>query len=171
MDFAGRPVAGEHDLFVPLVQRVEGVEKLLLNPLLAREKLDVVNQQHVRLTVFLAELGELVVLDAVNVFVGELFGRNVRDARAFLVARRVLADGMEQMCLAQPDAAVKKKRIVGFSGCLGDGQRGRVGKVVVVADNKRVKGVFGVEMDFASGGCPFVRGFLGFYFDRRGCHR
>jgi hypothetical protein len=74
LNFAGRAVAGEHDLLVSLVQRVEGVEKFLLNPFLAGEELDVVNQQHVGLAVFLAEFGELVVLDAVNVFVGELFG-------------------------------------------------------------------------------------------------
>ena len=74
LNFAGRTVAGEHDLLVGLVQRVEGVEKFLLNALLAGQKLNVVNQQHVGLAVFLAEFGELVVLDAVNVFVREFLG-------------------------------------------------------------------------------------------------
>jgi len=71
LDFAGRTVAGQHDLLVPFVQGVERVEKFLLNPFLTGEKLDVVNQQHVGLAVFLAELGELVVLNPVNVFVRE----------------------------------------------------------------------------------------------------
>ena len=74
LNFAGRPVAGQHDLLVRLVQRIERVEKFLLNAFLAGEKLDVVNQQHVGLAVFFAEFGELVVLDAVNVFVREFFG-------------------------------------------------------------------------------------------------
>ena len=44
INLAGRSVAGQHNLFVALVQRIEGVEELLLNPLLARKKLYVVNQ-------------------------------------------------------------------------------------------------------------------------------
>ena len=167
LNFAGRTVAGEHDLLVRLVQRVEGVEKFLLNAFLAGEELDVVNQQHVGLAVFLAELDELVVLDSVNVFVGELFGGEIGDARALFVADDVLADGVEQMRLAQADAAVKEERIVGFAGRLGDGQRGGIGKIVVVADDERFKGVFGIEMQFAAAGRAFVGGFGGFGFGRR----
>ena len=36
-----------HDLAAGLVERVEGVEELLLDPLLALEELHVVDQQHV----------------------------------------------------------------------------------------------------------------------------
>ena len=85
LDLAGRTVAGQHDLLVRLVQRIEGVEELLLNPLFAGQELDVVNEQHVGLPVFLAEAGELVVLDAVNVFVGKLLRGKVGHPRALLV--------------------------------------------------------------------------------------
>ena len=44
LNFAGRPVAGQNDLLMRLVQGVEGMEKFLLDPFLARQKLDVVNQ-------------------------------------------------------------------------------------------------------------------------------
>ncbi len=148
LNFAGRTVAGEDDLFVRLVQRVERVEKFLLDALLAGEKLDVINQQHVGLAVFFAEADELVVLDAVNVFVGEFLGGDVGNARAFLVPDDMLADGVEQMRLAQTNAAVKEKRIIGFAGRLGDGQGGGVGEIVVVADNERFKRVFGIEQRF-----------------------
>ena len=50
------------------------MKELLLNAFLAGQKLDVVNQQHIHLEVFLAELGGLVVLDAVNEFAREFFG-------------------------------------------------------------------------------------------------
>ena len=63
----------------------------------------------------------------------------------------VLADGVKQMRLAEADAAVKKKRIVGFAGRLGNGERGGIGEIVVVADNKRFKCIFGIEMQFAAG--------------------
>ena len=43
-DFARWPVAGKHDLFVPVEEHVERVEKFLLTALLASQELDVVNQ-------------------------------------------------------------------------------------------------------------------------------
>src|ERR1019366_6495295 len=98
-----------NNLLVRFVQRVERVKKFLLNALLAGEKLDVVNQQHVRLPVFFAESDELVVLNRVNVFVREFFGRNIGDARVLFAAGLMLADGVQQMRLAQADAAVKKQ--------------------------------------------------------------
>ena len=49
-------VRRDDDLAAIVVQRVEGVEKLLLRALLAGQELDVVDQKHVRLAVALAEL-------------------------------------------------------------------------------------------------------------------
>ena len=88
LDLAGRPVAGQHDLLVRLVQGVERVEELLLDALLAGQELDVVDQQHIGLAVLPAEPDQLVVLDGVDVLVGELLGGDVGDARALLVAAR-----------------------------------------------------------------------------------
>jgi len=43
------------------------------------------------------------------------------------------------------DAAVKKKRVVGFARRLRDGERGGVGEVVVVADDERIKVFLGLK--------------------------
>ena len=48
LDFGGGTVAGQDDLFMALVQGVEGVEELLLNPFLAGQKLHVVDEQDIR---------------------------------------------------------------------------------------------------------------------------
>ena len=48
----------------------------------------------------------------------------------------MLADGVKQMRLAESDAAVKKKRVVGFAGRLGDGERGSIGKIIIIADDE-----------------------------------
>ena len=53
----GAPVGGEHDLLVGVVQRVEGVEELLLGLGLALQELDVVDQQHVDVAVAALEAG------------------------------------------------------------------------------------------------------------------
>ena len=47
LQVAGRAVGGEDDLAAAVVERVEGVEELLLGLGLALEELDVVEQQHV----------------------------------------------------------------------------------------------------------------------------
>ena len=54
-------VRGQHDLLVGLVQGVEGVEELLLEPLLVLHELDVVDQQHVAVPVAALELGRVLV--------------------------------------------------------------------------------------------------------------
>ena len=47
LDVARRAVRAHHDLPACLVERVEGVEELLLDPLLVLEELHVVDQEHV----------------------------------------------------------------------------------------------------------------------------
>ncbi len=47
----GRAVGGDDDLLVRVVQRVEGVEELLLGPLAVLQELDVVDQQDVDVAV------------------------------------------------------------------------------------------------------------------------
>jgi hypothetical protein len=57
-------------------ERVEGVEEFLLRPFLAREELNVVDEQHISLPIAVAEFDELAVLDRVDELVREaLAGR------------------------------------------------------------------------------------------------
>ena len=112
----GRTVAGDDDLLHALVQRVEGVEELLLRALLAGEELDVVDQQHVDVAEPVAEAGHLVVADGVDHLVGELLTGDVADGGVRLAALHVVADGMHQVGLAHADAAVEEERVVGLRG-------------------------------------------------------
>ena len=57
----------------------------------------------------------------------------------------MLADGVQQVGLAQPHAAVKKERIVGFARRFGHRLGGGKGKIVVRAHDKGFKGVLGIE--------------------------
>ena len=50
-ELAGDAIGGEDQLAAGLIERVEGVEELLLGVLLALEELDVVDQQHVDVAV------------------------------------------------------------------------------------------------------------------------
>ena len=144
--FLGRAVAGDDDLLHRLVQRVEGMEELLLGALLLREELDVVDEQHVDVAKLVAEAGHLVVAQRVDHLVGELLAGDIADGGLRLAALDLVADGLHQMGLAHADAAVEEERVVGLGRTLGHGLAGGVGKLVAAADDEGVEGVARVEL-------------------------
>src|SRR5689334_1691230 len=99
LNFARGPVAAQHDLLVVLVQGIESMKEFLLNPLLAREKLDIINQQDISLAIFSPETNELIILNGVDVFVREFFGRKVSDLRSFFVIYHILPNRVQQVGL------------------------------------------------------------------------
>ena len=149
LNLARRPVASQHDLFVRFVQCVERMKKFFLDTLLASEELDVVNQQHIRLPIFFAELGERVVLDRINVFVRELLGGHVTDTRPFFGRNHMLANGVKQVRLAKTDTTVEKQWVIGFPRSISNGFGGRSREVVVISDDERIECVLGIEAPLA----------------------
>src|SRR5690606_13866937 len=141
----GRPVAGQHDLLVGVVQRVEGVEELLLRRLLVRQELDVVDQEDVHLAVALAEAVALAVADGVDELVGELLRADVPHARARVEAARVVPDRVQQVRLAEARLPIDEEGVVRLGRRLRDGDRGRVREPVGRADHERVEEVLRVE--------------------------
>ena len=75
----------------------------------------------------------------------ELLDGRVADAQAVAVALDVVADRVQQVRLAEPGRAVDEERVLGLGGQLRDGQRGRVGEPVAVADHELLEGVLRVE--------------------------
>jgi hypothetical protein len=145
-DLAGDAVRADHDLLGGVVQIVEGVEKLLLRPLLSRDELDVVDQEQVQAAVPIAELDGGVEADGVDEIVGELLGRHVGDPDARIALPRVMTDGVEQVGLAEAHAAVDEQGIVRLRELLPDRHAGRVRELVARPDHERVEGVFRIEL-------------------------
>ena len=127
------------------VEGVEGVEELLLERLLALHELDVVDEQDVALAVAALEGGRGVVPDGVDELVHERLGGDVADVAPGEVLADVVPDGMQQVGLAQPGAAVDEQRVVRTRRHLGDGQGGGVGEAVGRPDDEGVEGVAGIE--------------------------
>ena len=127
------------------MQRVEGVEELLLRLLLALQELDVVDEEHVDIAIAALEIGGLVVADAVDEVVGELLGVHVAHFEVGVEVAAVVTDGVEQVGLAQSGVAIDEERVVRPGGGLAHrGGRG-VREAVAVADDEGLEGVLRIE--------------------------
>ena len=143
-------VRGHHELAARVEQRVEGVEELLARLLAAGEELDVVDQQHVRLAEALLEATRAALAHRVDELARELLDRGVADREARAEALDVVAHGVQQMRLAHAGRAVQEERVVGVARQLGDGERRRVGEVVLLADHELLEGVLRVQVGRAA---------------------
>ena len=123
-------VRRDDDLAAIVVQRVEGVEKLLLRALLAGQELDVVDQKHVRLAVALAELLHRCSLDGGDRLVREFFTIHVDNVEIRVVLLDLNFDGVQQVRLAQTRRPVDEQRVVRAGGVRGHGLRGGKRKLV-----------------------------------------
>ena len=93
------------------------------------------------------------VAQRVDEVVDERLARHVAHRELRRVLRHVLRDGLEEMRLAEPGAAVDEERVVRLRRRLGHRERGRVREAVRRADHERVERVLRVEAA-ALGPCP-----------------
>ena len=128
-----------------VVDRVVGVEELLLGALLADEKMDVVHKPQVHASIPAAELRAAVFAQGRDVVVGECFSGDVCDPCVRADLHNELSDSLHQVGLAQPRAAVDEQRIIGLAGAFGDGHCTRVSQAVGRPDDERVEVILTVE--------------------------
>ncbi len=135
----GRPVGGNDNLFVLAMQGVKGMEKFFLGRFFAGDKLDIVNQQDVDAAIFLSKGLGGVRADRIDQVVGKLFGRNIQHLQAAPGA--VVADGVQQVGLSQPDPAVQEERIISLGWFFGHRLRGGMRQPVAGPNHKIIKAV------------------------------
>ena len=128
------------------MQRVKRVEELFLRRLFAGKKLDVVDEQHVDLTVAIAKLRRAVVLQRDDELVGKLLAGEVDDVRGQIILNDAMTDRVHQVRLPETDAAVEEERVVGVRRCAGDGLRRGVREAVGVADDKLFKSITRIKV-------------------------
>jgi hypothetical protein len=145
-DLAGRTVARDHDLLLGVVEGIEDVEELFLCPVLARDELDVVDEEHVDGAVLVTEGGQAIEADGVDHLVDEAIGRDVQQVQAAAVpGLDVVPDGVHEVRLAQAHAAIQEERVVALGGDLGHRARRGVGELIGGADDEALECVLGVE--------------------------
>ena len=139
-DVTGRPVRGEHYLLFGLVQRIKGMEELLLHGVFAGDKLDIIHQKQVRLTVFLPEGRGGAPGDGRDNLVGKVLAFGVDDRAVREVLLKFFCHGVEQVGLTQPGAAVDEQRVVQQRGLGRHRLAGGVGKPVGRPHHEGVEG-------------------------------
>ena len=147
----GQAVAREDELAAGLVQRVEGVEELLLGLRLALQELDVVDEQDVGVAEARLEVVDVAGLQRRDELVREALGGRAAHAQAAAVVADVVADRVQQVGLAEAGRPVEEERVVGLAGQLGDGERGGVGEAVGVADDELVERELGMKLALVAG--------------------
>ena len=151
-------VAGDHDLLVRFDQRIEEVKELFLRAILAAEELDVVDQQQVQRSIVPFEILERLVLIRAHDVGHVRFRVDVADLAAWVLRLDVVPDRLDQMRLAEPDAAVDEERVV-RRRMLGDLNGGGTRKLVRASRHERIEGEGGIE--------PYDIGLAGRYDTRR----
>ena len=121
------------------------MEELLFGLGLAGEELDVVDEKHVRVPVGLFEAIDRSRPERSDEVVGERLDGRVSDDRAAAEREHVVADGVEEVRLAEARRGVEEQRVVGLAGKLRDRQRRGVGEAIAVADDELVEAVAGVQ--------------------------
>ncbi len=139
----------EHDLLVRVVERVEGVEELVLRAVLVRQELDVVDEQDVgRGPVARAELlhraaagRALLVHHRADEVGDELLAGDEADRPVGVLAMDLVPDRLQEVGLAETDAAVDEERVPARGRRLGDDAGRGVRELVGRADDELVEGV------------------------------
>ena len=139
-------VAGHDDVFPGFVQSIESVEKLNLHLLLAFDKLNIINQQHIGITIFAAEIIVFIFLDGVNKLIDKVFALNIQNIFVGLTGHNEITDCMHQMGFAEAGSTIEKKRIeVAADRLFGNSNTGGMSKAVAAAHHEGFKTVLGIE--------------------------
>ena len=145
-DLLRRTVARYHDLLLRIMQFIERVKEFFLRSFFRTERLNIVDQQHIRGPVAGAQLRHSLVLDPAHDFVREAFTGGVDDPHPSTRHERA-SDGVHQMRLAHTDAAINEQRVVAARGVHRDRLRGRVGKLIARPNDERFERKFRIQRD------------------------
>ena len=135
-NLSGRTITREDDLPSEIREPIEGVEELLLKAFFPTEKLNVINEKKIRFAVLLTERDEGVILNRIDVIVGELLCRHKEDARfgTFLQGRPTYP--VEEVRFPKTTGRVKEKRLIRLPGLVRHRLRRRPGQITVLSRNK-----------------------------------
>src|SRR5258705_5260262 len=133
------------------------MEEFLLCPLFSWDELNVIDKKEVDRPVARAEGGRVVVADCIDELIGKVLAETRDARRAGKQVTSPVTNRVEQVRLAEADAAIDEQGVIRARRKLRDSLTGGLGELVGRSDDEGVEGVAGVQ--------PFGRA------GRRGCRR
>ena len=106
------------------------MEEFLLRPLFSRDELNIIDQKEIDRPVSCAKGVRAAVADCTDELIGEVLGREIDDHHAGKQVTALVTDRVEQVRLAEADAAIDEQRVVRARRELRDGLTGRLGELV-----------------------------------------
>src|SRR5258705_12772254 len=119
------------------------MEELLLCPLFSLDELNVIDQKEVDRPVACAEGGRVIVADCIDELIGEVLARTIEDCRAGKQVTSPVTNRVEQVRLAEADAAIDEQGVIRARRNLRDGLTGGLGELVGRSADEGGKGVAG----------------------------
>src|SRR5262249_45396760 len=126
-------------------KRIECVKEFFLRTLFTSEKLDVVNQEEIHLTITLAEFDQIAVLDRVEYLFNKQSAQNIDHLHFFLLPQDELAKSLHRVGLAKADTAINEQRVVRARGRLRHRESGGMRNFIVRTNHEGFKRVPWIE--------------------------
>ena len=131
------------------VERVEGMEELLLGAIAAGEELHIVEDERIDAAELIAELGGLVAPNRVDELVHEDFRRHEENFLVAIALPNLMPDRIDQVGLAEADPAVNEERVVFFAGLIRDRQRRGMRELISRTDHEFGESITRVQLRMA----------------------
>ena len=133
------------------MKMIKCMEKFKLRSFFSFNKLNIIYKEYINRSIFISKIltcrGMFIfaVSNGINYFVCKSFACNINDLFGLVVLQNIVGDGVHQRGFTESGTSIYKKRVVSITGFFGYFQRCSMGIVIVVADNKSVKGVVWVN--------------------------
>ena len=115
------------------------MKKFLFRLSFSSNKLNVIHEQIINITIFFSELRHTVIPDGTDQLIEKLFCRDVHRIHFRIQGECVDTNGIEKVRFSQSDTSVDKKGIIIFSGLFRNSHSRRVGELIACPDDKPLK--------------------------------
>ena len=138
----GGTVGGDDYLMTGLVELIKGMEEFFLSCFLVGDELDIVNEEEIHISVFLAKLLGGALFYGADHFVGKIVALHI----GYLGGRVIFVNGganrQKEMCFSETGVSVYEKGVIGFAaGIFCSAQGGRVSVLIAFSYDKVIESV------------------------------
>src|SRR5262245_4098690 len=127
------------------IQGVERVKEFLLRAFFTRQKLNVVDHQHVDMTIPLSQIHHFVIANGVDDLVRKLFGRQICNPEIASLGY-IIPNGVQEVRLPQPGVPIDKEWVICFRRLFGHSHTGSMGKLVSGSHNEILECILRVKL-------------------------